>query len=157
MAHLAQGDIAPAFERIDQRHNTVRLSDFLGHRVLVYFYPKADTPGCTQQACAIQEAAPELAGLNVEVLGLSPDSPESQNAFGGKYGLRFRLLADEDHAVADAYGVWGEKQKEGKTTMGIIRSAFLIDEEGRIMEARYKIGPQETVPFATARLASEKT
>jgi peroxiredoxin Q/BCP len=139
---LAPGDAAPPIELVDQHETPVSLSALRGRKVLVYFYPKADTPGCTTQACGLNEVLGDVG--NAVVLGISPDAPSKQLRFAEKYSLGFQLLSDPDHAVADAYGVWGEKKNYGKTYMGIVRSAFLIDEEGRIAEAWYKISPADT-------------
>lgn len=153
MAKLGPGDPAPAFALPDQSGRTVRLEDFRGRKLLVYFYPKADTPGCTTQSCAVRDAREELASLGVDVVGISPDPPEDQAAFDRKYGLGFPLLSDPDHEVADAYGAWGERTLYGKKVTGVIRSSFLIDEEGRIERAWYRVKPEETVPEARAALA----
>jgi peroxiredoxin Q/BCP len=110
--------------------------------VLVYFYPKADTPGCTTQACELRDASDRIG--DTAVLGISPDPPSRQAKFDQKYGLGFPLLADEDHAVAEAYSVWGEKKNYGRTYMGIMRSAFLVDEKGKIEQAWYKVSPKDT-------------
>ena len=139
---LKPGDKAPAFTLLDQDGNKVKLSDFKGRKVLVYFYPKADTPGCTTQACGLRDIADDVG--DTEIIGISPDSPARQARFDEKYGLGFRLLADEDHAVADAYGVWGEKSMYGKKFMGIVRSAFLVDAKGKVAEAWYKVSPKDT-------------
>ena len=139
---LKPGDKAPTFTLLDQSGSKVKLGDFKGRKVLVYFYPKADTPGCTTQACGLRDAAPDLG--DTVVLGISPDPPARQKKFDEKYGLGFPLLADEDHAVADAYGAWGEKSMYGKRYQGIIRSAFLVDEKGKIEEAWPKISPKDT-------------
>ncbi len=139
---LTPGDDAPDFSLQDQSEATVSLSDFKGRKVLVYFYPKADTPGCTAQSCGLRDVAGDVG--DTAILGISPDPPKKQAKFDTKYGLGFPLLADQDHAVADAYGVWGEKSMYGKKYMGIIRSAFLIDEDGRIAEAWYKVSPKDT-------------
>ena len=139
---LAAGDRAPAFHLADQNGDKLRLSSYKGRKVLVYFYPKADTPGCTTQSCALRDIAGDIG--DTQILGVSPDKPEKQAKFDEKYGLGFPLLADEDHAVAEAYGVWGEKKNYGKVYMGIIRSAFLIDEKGKIEQAWYKISPKDT-------------
>jgi thioredoxin-dependent peroxiredoxin len=149
---LTPGQKAPAFQLQDQNGATVRLSDFRGRKVLVYFYPKADTPGCTTQSCAVRDARQDMKKLNVDVLGLSPDTPADQKKFDVKFSLGFPLLADTDHAVAEAYGVWGEKTSYGKTSMGIIRSSFLVDENGLIQRAWYKVKPEETVPKAREAL-----
>ena len=139
---LEPGDTAPAFTLLDQSGTKVRLSSFKGRKVMLYFYPKADTPGCTTQSCNLRDISGEIG--DTQILGVSPDKPEKQAKFDEKYGLGFPLLADEDHAVAEAYGVWGEKKNYGRTYMGIIRSAFLIDEKGKIEQAWYKISPKDT-------------
>lgn len=149
---LSPGQSAPGFLLQDQNGATVRLSDYRGRKVLLYFYPKADTPGCTTQSCAVRDARQDMKKLNVDVLGLSPDTPADQKKFDVKFSLGFPLLADTDHAVADAYGVWGEKTSYGKTSMGIIRSSFLIDENGLVQRAWYKVKPEETVPKAREAL-----
>ncbi|GBC87145.1 Putative peroxiredoxin [bacterium HR12] len=154
MARLEPGDPAPDFTLLDQEGRPHALSDHRGRKVLVYFYPKADTPGCTTQSCAVRDAREDLASLGVDVLGISPDEPEAQAAFDRKYGLGFPLLSDPDHAVAEAWGVWGERSMYGKTFMGIIRSAFLIDEEGRVSHAWYKVAPGDTVPNVRAALGA---
>jgi peroxiredoxin Q/BCP len=127
----------------------VKLSDFKGRNVVLYFYPKADTPGCTTQSCALRDAEPDLSGLDAAVLGVSPDTPEKQAKFDEKYGLGFTLLADTEHEVAEKYGVWGEKVNYGRKYMGIIRSAFVIDAKGKIAAAFYKVSPKDTVPKST--------
>jgi len=153
MAQLNIGDPAPDFALADQEGNTVKLSDFKGKKLLVYFYPKADTPGCTKQACQIRDARTELADLGVDAVGISPDKPGAQKKFDGKYGLGFPLLSDPDHTAAQAYGAWGEKTMYGKKSMGIIRSSFLIDENGKVMGAWYKVKPENTVPLAQEALS----
>jgi peroxiredoxin Q/BCP len=151
---LEPGDPAPPFALVDQGGRTVRLEDYRGRKVLVYFFPKADTPGCTAQSCAVRDAREELASLGVDVVGISPDAPEDQAAFDRKYGLGFPLLSDPDHRVAEAYGVWGERTLYGKTVVGIVRSSFLVDEEGRVERAWYRVKPEETVPKARAALGA---
>ena len=148
MAELKPGDKAPDFALRDQTGKTVSLKDYRGKKLLLYFYPKADTPGCTKQACSIRDSSSDLSGLGADALGISPDEPDLQKKFDDKYGLGFPLLADVDHSVADAYGAWGEKSMYGKNYMGIIRSSFLIDEQGRIAGAWYKVKPEDTVPKA---------
>ena len=150
---LARGDPAPSFSLLDQAGDTVSLSDFAGRQLLAYFYPKADTPGCTTQSCAVRDARADLSSLGVDVVGISPDEPEAQSRFDQKFGLGFPLLSDPDHAIAQAYGVWGEKTNYGRTHMGIIRSSFLIDGEGRVAQAWYKVSPKDTVPKAWKTLA----
>ena len=153
MPRLEPGDPAPGFTLRDQEGNPVSLSDHRGRKVLVYFCPKADTPGCTTQSCAVRDAREGLAGLGVDVLGISPDEPEAQAAFDAKFSLGFPLLSDPDHAVAEAWGVWGEKSRDGRTYMGVIRASFLVDEDGRIAHAWYRVAPEDTVPNARAALA----
>ena len=148
MARLEPGDPAPDFALPDQAGNTVRLSDYHGRQVLLYFYPKADTAGCTAQSCSVRDALPKLGDLDVAALGISPDRPAVQAKFDAKYSLGFPLLSDPDHSVADAYGVWGERSMYGKKYMGIVRSAFVIDEEGKVVEPIYKVSPKDTVPKA---------
>lgn len=132
MQPLSAGSLAPDFSLSDQDGNQVRLADLRGKKVLVYFYPKAMTPGCTTQACSLRDVKAELTALNVVVLGISPDSAKRLKKFEERDNLNFRLLADEDHAVADAFGVWGPKKFMGKEYDGIHRLSFLIDEEGKI-------------------------
>jgi thioredoxin-dependent peroxiredoxin len=139
---LAPGDAAPDFTLLDANDEEVALAGFRGRKVLVYFYPKADTPGCTKQACGLRDALPDIG--DAAVVGISPDKPGALARFDTKYSLGFPLLSDPDHAVAEAYGVWGEKKNYGRTYMGIIRSAFLVDEQGRIEQAWYKISPGDT-------------
>ena len=133
MQPLSAGTLAPDFSLSDQDGNPVRLSDLRGKKVLIYFYPKAMTPGCTTQACGLRDVNSELAALNVVVLGISPDPAKRLKKFAERDSLNFRLLADEDHAVADAFGVWGPKKFMGKEYDGIHRLSFLIDEEGKIV------------------------
>jgi thioredoxin-dependent peroxiredoxin len=151
---LKPGDRAPAFTLLDQKGKKVKLSDYKGKPVVVYFYPKADTPGCTTQSCALRDAEPDLKKLKAKVVGISPDPPEKQAKFDDKYGLGFPLLADEAHDVAKKWGVWGQKSLYGRKFMGIIRSAFVIDDKGKIAAAFYKVSPKDTVPKVTAALES---
>jgi peroxiredoxin Q/BCP len=139
---LAVRDKAPSFTLKDQAGQDVKLSGFKGRKVLVYFYPKADTPGCTAQACGLRDILGQIG--DTAVLGISPDAPAKQARFDQKYGLGFPLLADEDHAVAEAYGVWTEKSMYGRKYMGIERSAFLVDEKGKLEGVWYKISPKDT-------------
>ena len=152
MAQLKPGDKAPAFSLKDQQGATVKLSAFKGQKVLIYFYPKADTPGCTTQSCHVRDARPNLSKLGIAAVGISPDKPEAQQKFDTKFSLGFPLLADSDHAVAEAFGVWGEKSMYGRKYFGIVRSSFLIDEKGRIAHAWYKVSPDETMPLALKAL-----
>ncbi|MFA5553638.1 MAG: thioredoxin-dependent thiol peroxidase [Phycisphaerae bacterium] len=148
MIRLKTGDKAPNFKLLDQDNNEVQLTDFTGKKILLYFYPKADTPGCTAQACSVRDSAEPLQELGVVTLGISPDEPDAQKEFDEKYNLGFRLLSDSDHKASKAYGVWGEKTIYGKKYMGITRSSFLIDEQGKIIQAWYNVSPADTVPNA---------
>ncbi len=139
---LSPGEAAPDFELPDQSAATVRLASFRGRKVLVYFYPKADTPGCTTQACGLRDVLSDVG--DTAVIGISPDPPAKQARFDQKYSLGFPLLSDADHTVAEAYGVWTEKSMYGKKYMGILRSSFLIDEEGKLEQVWYKISPADT-------------
>jgi len=149
---LSPGDAAPAFSLPDQHGGQVALSDFRGRSLLIYFYPAADTPGCTRQSCSVRDALPDLSALGVAAVGISPDVPADQLAFDRKFSLGFPLLADTDHAVAEAYGAWGERTAYGKTYIGIIRSAFVVDADGRILASFYKVKPEDTVPKARTAL-----
>jgi len=142
MAKLEVGDKAPAIGLKDQHGDMVRLSSFKGRKVLVFFYPKANTPGCTNQACGLRDIAAEVG--DTAIVGISPDLPDKQANFDQKYTLGYPLLSDPEHTTAEAYGVWGEKKLYGRAFMGIIRSAFLIDEKGKVAQARYKISPKDT-------------
>lgn len=139
---LSAGDRAPAFNLADQHGNKVRLSSFKGRKVLVYFYPKADTPGCTTQSCGLRDVADDIG--DTVIVGISPDQPEKLARFDEKYSLGFTLLSDPEHQTAEKYGAWGEKSMYGKKYMGIVRSAFLIDEKGKVAEAWPKISPKDT-------------
>lgn len=154
MTELRAGDAAPDFSLPDQDGNVVSLSDFRGRKLLVYFYPKADTPGCTTQSCSVRDARPDFAKLDVASIGVSPDKPKAQKAFDAKYQLGFPLLADTEHAMSEAYGVWVERSMYGRKYMGINRSSFLIDEDGRVLQAWYKVAPAETVANALGAIAS---
>ena len=136
---ISEGSVAPDFTLQDDSGNSVSLSSFLGQRVVVYFYPKDDTPGCTTQACDLRDAAPQFDGLDAVVLGVSPDSVESHRKFRDKFDLNFPLLADVDRAVAEAYGVWKEKKLYGRTFLGIERSTFLIGRDGVVLHALRKV------------------
>jgi thioredoxin-dependent peroxiredoxin len=140
---LTRGDPAPDFTLTDQHGASLSLSDLRGRKVLVYFYPKADTPGCTAQSCGLRDIAGEVG--DTAIVGISPDTPEDQLNFDEKYSLGFPLLADEGHAVANRYDVWGDVElPNGIKFTGIQRAAFLIDEEGHVQEAWYKVTPQDT-------------
>lgn len=136
---LGPGDNAPSFTLPDQDGRQVDLAGYRGRKVLVYFYPKDDTPGCTKEACQFNEALPDFTGSGVDVLGISADGAESHRRFRAKYGLGFPLLIDANHSVATEYGAYGQKMLYGKPTTGVIRSTFLIDEQGRIERAWYGV------------------
>ncbi len=140
---IEQGDQAPDFELPDQDGRPVKLSDFRGGPVVVYFYPKADTPGCTTQACGVRDHRRDYADAGAVVLGLSPDPVAKIKRFADKHGLAFPLLADEDHAVAESYGVWAEKSMYGKTYFGNERTTFVIDGAGRVIRVLRKVKPAQ--------------
>jgi peroxiredoxin Q/BCP len=146
------GNKAPAFTAKTDTGEKVKLSDFRGKKVILYFYPKDDTPGCTKQACGFRDNRKKIAAKNAVVLGVSPDSEKSHVKFKEKFDLPFTLLVDDDHAVAEKYGVWREKSMYGKKYMGIVRSHFVIDEEGRLVDARVKVKPEESVETAIEAL-----
>ena len=139
---ISEGSRSPKIDLLDQRGERVRLADFAGRNVLVYFYPKADTPGCTKQSCGLRDIAGEIG--DTVIIGISPDKPSKLARFDEKYSLGFALLSDEDHAVAEAFGVWVEKSLYGKKYMGVQRSSFLIDGAGRVTRAWPKISPADT-------------
>ncbi len=149
---LEPGDEAPDFILPDQHGNKVRLSDHKGTEVVLFFYPKANTPGCTTQACGLRDALVDLG--SAVVLGISPDLPAKQAAFDEKFGLGYPLPSDPDHVVADKYEVWGDKRMYGRTYEGVIRSAFLVDENGKVAQAWYKISPKDTATFVRQALAT---
>ncbi|MBI3653353.1 MAG: thioredoxin-dependent thiol peroxidase [Acidobacteria bacterium] len=136
---LSIGDQAPAFKLKDAAGQTIRLADFKGQKVVLYFYPKDMTPGCTKEACGFQTDQQPLAAKNAVVIGVSTDDETSHQKFADKYGLQFPLLADTDHAVADSYGVWQEKNNYGKKYWGIKRTTFIIDEQGKIAHIFKKV------------------
>lgn len=132
MFHLKEGDNAPQFSCADENGRILSLNDYKGKKLVLYFYPKDDTPGCTAQACSLRDGYGQFLSKGYEVLGVSPDSPKKHTKFREKYTLPFSLLADEDHAVAEAYGVWGQKKFMGRAYDGIHRTTFVIDEQGKI-------------------------
>ena len=140
---VKEGEAAPEFEARDAEGNTVKLSDLRGRKVVLYFYPKDDTPGCTKEACSFRDSFAEFGRRGIEVLGVSLDDEQSHRKFAEKYSLPFTLLADTDHAVADLFGVYGEKQFAGRSYMGVSRKTFLIDEEGRLRKVFDKVKVDE--------------
>jgi peroxiredoxin Q/BCP len=142
MALLSVGDKAPAFTAKDQDGKTVKLSDFKGRKVVLYFYPKDDTPGCTTEACGLRDDYGELTRRGVAVLGVSTDTEASHRKFADKYDLPFTLLADPDRKIVESYGVWGEKKLYGRAYMGTLRVTYLIDERGRVAEVWPKVSPK---------------
>jgi peroxiredoxin Q/BCP len=154
---LAEGEQAPDFFLPDQSGQDVSLAALRGQTVVLYFFPRADTPGCTTQACGVRDRSADYERAAARVIGISPDTVEAQAKFADKYGLGFTLLADADHAVADAYGTWGEKSMYGKKYMGVQRATFIIDPEGRIARVFPKVSPKthdDVVLDALAELAA---
>jgi peroxiredoxin Q/BCP len=136
---LAEGDTAPDFQMPATGGRTVSLDSYKGKPFILYFYPKADTPGCTKEACAFQEASPHLEEIGLDVIGVSPDKIKQIEKFAAKYGLTFPLASDEDHAVAERYGTWVEKSMYGRKYMGMERSTFLIGADGKVLKAWRKV------------------
>ena len=139
MTHLKVGDKAPNFEALDQDGNTIKLSDYKGKKLVVFFYPKASTPGCTAEACNLNDNFKRFESLNYEILGVSADSQKRQSNFKNKYGFEYPLLADEDKSVIEAFGVWGPKKLMGKEYDGIHRITFVIDENGVLENVIFKV------------------
>jgi peroxiredoxin Q/BCP len=139
---ITAGQKAPGFSLPDDDGNSVSLSGFIGKKVIVYFYPRDNSPGCTKEACSFRDAFDEFMEAGAAVLGISPDSAASHAGFRKRHGLPFHLLSDRDHKVAEAYGAWGEKKLYGKTSMGIIRSTFIIDERGVVAKVFPKVKPE---------------
>jgi peroxiredoxin Q/BCP len=146
------GDKAPEFELLNSEEQPVKLSDFLGQRVILFFYPKAGTSGCTRQACGFRDNFPKIEAVDATVIGMSPDKPAALAKWKAKENLPFTLLSDPEHEVAEAYGVWGEKKRYGKSYMGIIRSHFVIDATGKIEDVQFKVSPEDSVSRAMAQL-----
>ena len=138
-----EGSVAPNFAAKDENGETVRLKDLRGQKVVLYFYPKDDTPGCTKEACSFRDAFADFKKRDIKVLGVSKDSEASHKKFAAKYKLPFTLLADPDHSIADAYGVYGEKKFMGRTYLGVKRVTFLIDEKGKVKKVFEKVKPEE--------------
>jgi len=139
MSQLKENQEAPAFEGVDQDYNKIKLSDFLGNKVILYFYPKDNTPGCTTEACNLRDNYEDLLKKGFKVIGVSPDNVKSHKGFTGKYSLPFPLIADPEKKIINAYGVWGEKNMYGKKVMGILRTTFIIDEKGIIEKIISKV------------------
>lgn len=140
---IKEGATAPAFKAKNADGETVSLKDLRGHKVVLYFYPKDDTPGCTKEACSFRDAFAKFKKRGITVLGVSPDSETSHKKFEAKYKLPFTLLSDADRSIAEAYGVWGEKKFMGRTYMGVHRTTFLIDEKGKIKKVFEKVKPED--------------
>jgi peroxiredoxin Q/BCP len=149
---LKVGDPAPDFELPNQDGKPVKLSDFRGRKVILFAYPKAGTSGCTTQACGFRDALPQVESANAVILGLSPDKPRDQLKWKTAEGLNYDLLSDEDHRVLEQYGIWGEKQMYGRKYMGVIRSHFLIGEDGTILDAQINVSPKDSVERAVRAL-----
>src|SRR5450759_3553352 len=145
---LKIGDTAPDFEMLTDQGSQVKLSDFRGKRVILYFYPEDDTPGCIKQACGFRDHFIEIEEKNAIVLGVSPDNVGSHQKFKTKYNLPFTLLVDEGHKIAELYGTWGPKSLFGKDYEGVIRSHFVIDEQGQLIDVQYKINAPDSVAKA---------
>ena len=152
---LEVGQLAPKFTLLNQNSTPVALDDFKGKKVLVYFYPRASTPGCTVQACGLRDSKSELDKNNVVILGISPDTPKKLTNFTNKKELNFILLSDEDHSTCEAYGVWKLKKFMGKENMGVVRTSFLIDEQGNIEHIFDKFKTKDHHEVVLAYLASE--
>jgi thioredoxin-dependent peroxiredoxin len=153
MAELSAGDPAPDFETVDETGEKVSLKDLRGKRVVLYFYPKDNTTGCTAQACAFRDTFPQIEAKNAVVLGISPDTAKSHQGFKSKHGLPFPLLLDPDHKIAQAYDVWREKSMYGRKYMGMLRSHFVIDEQGKITDVQYNVKASDSAAKALKSLA----
>ena len=141
MSEIKIGDQAPEFETMNDKSETVRLSDYRGKRVVLYFYPKDDTRGCTIQACGFRDSYPQVEERNAVVLGVSPDGVESHQAFKTKFDLPFPLLVDEDRKICETYGVMQERERDGQRFMAVARSHFVIDEQGKVVDVQYNVAP----------------
>lgn len=150
---LSTGDAAPDFTTATDTGEILSLSDLRGKKVVLYFYPKDDTPGCTKQACGFRDSYADFEAHGALVFGVSPQGEGSHAKFRAKYDLPFTLLVDEDHKIAEAYGVWGEKKMYGRSYMGVTRSHFVIDEAGTIVDAQAKISPKESPTKALASVS----
>ncbi len=145
---LTVGDMAPEFELTSDEGKSVKLSDFRGQKVVLFFYPKAATPGCTTQACGFRDNYPVFETHDATVLGISPDMPDALAKWRAEEGFPYALLSDPDHEVAEAYAVWGEKKMYGNSYMGIIRSHFVVDEAGKVADVQFKVSPTDSVARA---------
>jgi peroxiredoxin Q/BCP len=152
MPELKTGDAAPDFETVDDKGQKIKLSDYRGKRVVLYFYPKDDTPGCTTQACGFRDSYAAVEEKNAVVLGVSPDGVKSHQEFKQKFELPFPLLVDEDKAISNLYGVWGERSFAGRTYMGVQRSHFVIDEDGKLVDVQYGVRPADSPGLSLAHL-----
>jgi peroxiredoxin Q/BCP len=153
MANLAKGDPAPDFALPDHDGTPVSLGQFASRRVVVYFYPKDDTTGCTKEACQFNDLLAEFSKADVDILGISPDDADSHQAFRDKYSLNVRLLTDNDHAVMENYGAWGERVRDGKTSLGVLRSTFLVGPDGVLESVWYNVNPDGHPAEVLAALA----
>jgi thioredoxin-dependent peroxiredoxin len=154
MATINVGDQAPDFETVDDQNEKVKLSDYRGKRVVLYFYPRDDTPGCTTQACGFRDVYPKVEGANAVVLGVSTQDAASHQAFKAKNNLPFPLLVDEDHKISEAFGTWQERERDGQKFMGQVRSHFVIDEQGKVADVQYNVSPADSAEKAIASLGS---
>ncbi len=154
MTHLKVGDVAPDFTLPNQQGTIIRRSDFTGKKLVIYFYPKDFTPGCTHETINLSSHYDALRAAGLEVVGISPDSVESHRKFADQYHVPFDLLSDEDHTVAEAYGVWGEKKLYGKTYIGIHRTTFLVDETGTIFHIFKRVKVKEHAQQILSRITS---
>ena len=152
MAEIKVGDQAPDFETVDDAGQKVSLAGFRGQKVVLYFYPKDDTPGCTIQACGFRDVYPQVETQNAVVLGVSPDGIECHQAFKSKFTMPFPLLIDEDKSICGAYGVWQERERDGQKFMGVARSHFVIDEQGKVVDAQYNVRPEDSVSLSVKTL-----
>lgn len=153
MEKLKIGDPAPEFEAVNESNTKISLRSFRGKKVILYFYPKDHTPGCTKQACGFRDRYAEVQRLNAVVIGVSPDESASHDRFKADYSLPFTLVVDADHRIAEQYGVWGEQSLFGIKYMGIARSHFVIGEDGKLLDVQYKISPKDSVAEAVKALA----